>query len=421
MNRCGRLIVLGMILASFLAPKTQAEDPPAIRVVNCNAVIQSSKRGVAENHLSAEDFAALAPGVSWYYNWHFKTDDIPPAGVKMEYIPMVWGDTQERLDGLEAYLAAGNKPRAVFAINEPNLKGQAFITPEQTAKLFLKTKAIADKYKLPVVGPHMALGSAEKDSISADDPIENKKVTYKTMAPFLKAFIHFAGSAKQIDSFGVHGYGNVGEVAWMSNVLTKEFDKPVWVTEYAWPKAADDAEELKYLIQATDLLERSPQVKGYAWFKERDIGNKRISLFEKEPGKLSAIGRAYVTMPVHDADIYYRLPGKLSAGRYFAMRDMLILPTTDSAGIVDMMSERADAKCDYHLQIDTPGQYVVRVRAAGVGGAEFGKNVLRLNHASGNDWKTTEIAIQLDKGLVTFTVQSRERNQRIAWIEFLKP
>jgi hypothetical protein len=101
---------------------------------------------------------------------------------------MVWGGHPLALCRLDQYLASTSpKPPAVFAINEPNLRGQAFLTPRRTAEVYRKVKIITDKYDIPLVGPHMALGSAEKDSITAHDPAENRTITYTFMVPFLKA------------------------------------------------------------------------------------------------------------------------------------------------------------------------------------------------------------------------------------------
>jgi len=39
------------------------------RIVNCDAPVQSRKHGIGVNTMSAADFQALAPGVSWFYDW----------------------------------------------------------------------------------------------------------------------------------------------------------------------------------------------------------------------------------------------------------------------------------------------------------------------------------------------------------------
>ena len=136
----------------------------AARVVPCDQPVKSTKRGVCVNAMDARDFMALSPAVSWFYTWHFTDTVRAPLAADMEFLPMVWGDRPASLTGLEAYLQT-HKPRRILAINEPNLKGQAFISPRQTAELYQKIKAIADLHQIPVVGPNMALGSGAASSI----------------------------------------------------------------------------------------------------------------------------------------------------------------------------------------------------------------------------------------------------------------
>ena len=376
--------------------------PPPIRVVACDAPVQSRKRGVCANHLAAADFAALAPGVSWWYTWFQKPESLPPAGARMEFVPMVWGDRQADLDNLSAYLAAGNRPRAVFAVNEPNLKGQAFISPERTAKVIERTRALADRYGLPTVGPHMAIGSATGDSVTAYDPLERKTTTYTFMVPFVKAALSFLGP-KPLAGTGVHAYGNEGELRWAVGTMAKEFGRPVWLTEFNFWKAASDEEELRYMVRGVDFLERSPDVAGYAWFKERVDGQPRLGLLGPAPGALTPLGRAYVAMPVHDADLYYRLPGRLAASRYVAAEGAEIEPTLSMAATGD------GATLDYNVQVDRAGTF--RLRLVGGGGwASVGGKRASL------DGGTVELA--LAKGPQRVRVALEGRGTSLARIEF---
>jgi hypothetical protein len=80
MKRSSHSPLLAWTLAlAFIS--TAAAAP--IRIVACEEKVPSKKRGICMNTLSASDFRALAPGVSWYYNWHFQSNDRPPAGVNM--------------------------------------------------------------------------------------------------------------------------------------------------------------------------------------------------------------------------------------------------------------------------------------------------------------------------------------------------
>ncbi len=419
--------VLSGCLASALPPNALAADPDkpgAVRIVNCDQTVQSTKRGVCANELSEADFRAMAPGVSWFYNWHFETKDLPPAGVSMEFIPMAWGDRPADVAGLQAYLSrVAKKPRAVLAINEPNLRGQAFIAPQQTAALYQKIKAVADRYNVLVVGPHMALGSGNNDSIKAMDPVQHKEVTYTFMVPFLEAFLSYMGSTP-VPATAFHSYGAYGELKWAVGMMKEKFNRPVWVTEYAQWNAGGADNALKYVMQSTDLLERSPNVAGYAWFKERVDKNPSISLFTKNPGELTPIGQAYVNMPVHDADVYYRVPGRLQAECYVAMDKAEIQPTKDTDGFAFMGSESPGGWLEYNVQVDAAGPYVLRFR---VGGAAGKLEILKGDTLAGqlqaggqSGWQTVETNVDLAVGAQRLRVRCENSNQAINWIEFAR-
>ena len=383
--------------------------------MDCEQAVQSHKRGLCANELSAEDFRAIAPGVSWFYNWHFQPKEAPPKDVPVEFVPMVWSNDAARLEGLTAYLA-GHKARAVLALNEPNLKGQAFITPEESAKSYVAIKVVADPYGIPVIGPHMALGSAAKDSITAEDPIDKKKVTYTFMVPFLKAFLFYADKT-EVHATAFHSYGNIDEMRWAVGMMAKDFARPVWVTEYAQWSAPNAEASRKYLIQATDMMERNPSVEGYAWFKERVKDNSKISLFERTPGKLTPLGEAYVNLPVHDADVYYRLPGKLQAERYVQLDKMEIFPTSDSDGFCHMAMTGASGELIYNVQVDRAGVYSIGLRVGeGAGSVQIGAAPAVVVEKKG--WQTVETALQLVAGAQQLHVKLQGKGVAVNWIEF---
>ena len=424
MKRSVGLLCLGLALTHPLPGRAADAAKTGIRIFNCDQQVQSTKRGVCANELSEQDFRLLAPGVSWFYNWHFDTKNIPPAGIKFDFIPMAWGDRPADLAGLQEYLAkAPRKPRVVLAVNEPNLRGQAFIPPQETAALYRKIKDVADRYGLATVGPNMALGSSDHDSIKAMDPIEGKEIVYTFMGPFLKAFFHFEGEAN-IAATAVHSYQGPGELKWAVDLLHKEFNRPVWVTEYAQWKTGGPDEARKNLMQATDFLERTPYVAGYAWFKERAKDNASISLLSPGGSTLTPLGEAYVGLPVHDADVYYRVPGHLQAENYVAMDKMEINPTQDTNGLAFMGSESADGWLDYNVQVDAAGPYVLKFR---VGGAPGQLDVMRgdavlgkLQTGAQSGWQTVEVPVDLPAGAQKLRVRCAQRSQAINWIEFAR-
>ncbi len=112
-------------------------------------------------------------------------------------------------------------------------------------------------------------------------------------------------------------------------------------------------------------------------------------------GVLTAAGQAYVQMPVHDTNLFYRIPGRLQAERYVTITNMNIAPTTDVDGLADMISTAADGSVDYNIQVDSPGSYLLNFRVAGAigqirvfeGSTLLGaarRNANRLVHGSDN-------------------------------------
>jgi len=255
----------------------------------------SPKRGVCAKGLSAEDFKALAPGVSWWYNWSPTPDTALPAGGP-EFVPMLWGDSPGLWEGLNGSLRENPHPRVILAINEPNLKSQANLSPEAAAKAWLRVKTIVDQRGIPLVGPQLALGSDAKESIQAHDPIQKKDVTYGWMGAYLDAFNFFLPHGVSL-TVGVHPYGNVGELKWAVAEMAKRTGHPVWVTEFNEWKAASEEAEIEYMKEAVAFLEASPDVAGYAWFMARTLGQPTHSLLAPESGRLTRLGEAYVSFP----------------------------------------------------------------------------------------------------------------------------
>ncbi len=412
-------VVLGLS-ATFNFARAASPVPAGVRIVPCDQPVKSAKRGVCMNEMSGADFMALSPSVSWWYNWHYADTQNPPKAANMEFLPMAWGARPEDLAGLKTYLA-NHKPSHILTLNEPNLKGQAFITPQQTADFYKQVKAVADGYKIPVVGPHMALGSGTGDSITAMDPIEKKEVTYTFMVPFVKAFMNYAGEG-EVGAVAAHSYGNFGELNWMTGMLHDTFQRPVWVTEFANWNASSPEDERDYLIQSVDLFERSPFVQGYAWFKERVNDNPKISLLDKESGKLTMLGDAYVHMPVHDPNVFYRLPGRLQAESFLTMEKPNIGLTKDGDGFLDIAPE-GNSTIDYNIAVERAGQFSLGFRCKTAQGTKFdvlsGDKVLASATAQTDGWQTATTSVTLPKGTQTIGVRP-SAFAHLNWMEFDK-
>ena len=421
--------ILTAAVAGVAVPALGADTPatmPAakVRVVACDVQVQSKKRGLCANDMSAEDFKAIAPGVSWYYTWNFEQTDNAkvPAGVNVEFVPMVWGNAPEQLEGLKKYLKTGAKPRAILAINEPNLKGQAFITPEETAALYKKIKAVGDEYKIEVVGPNMSLGSAKPDSITAVDPIDKKETTYTFMVPFLKAFQYYLGK-EEMPAIGWHTYGEMGEFKWAIGQMGDEFAKPMWVTEYAYWKTGNPEGEIRYMIEATDLMERSPKVAAYAWFKERVNENRKLSILGKEPGTLTPLGKFYVNMPAHDSEVYYQIPGKLEAAKYATADEVAAAPSREKDTMLEIVASNGGGNLCYNINVPAAGEYTVDIRTTQGGDLlilDSNKKELADLTVANKGWQTVTATVKLPAGPQTLRLYPDSGGQAFTWLEFKK-
>jgi hypothetical protein len=407
------LLLLAVVFCSQVLAQTQ--------IVNCDAPVQSRKRGIAVNPpMSAADFEAVAPGVSWYYNWG-ATPMAKPADVTMDFLPMAWNGASSFQTALTSYLAAGNRPWRVFALNEPNLRGQAFMTPSNSAVTFKQVKAICDPYNIPVIAPHMAIGSATSDSITnCYDPIMGSNVDYTFQEPFLNAFLYYCGATTPA-GLSTHSYGGFGEITWILGTMHTDYPtQKVWMTEFNH-SATSDAAALANLIPSVDYCERTPWVEGYSWFMSRLSGDPHNSLLSGS-GVLTPTGQAYVQMPVHDTNLFYRIPGRLQAERYVTLNQMNIAPTADADGLADMISAATFASVDYNIQVDSPGSYLLNFRVAGAIGqikVLEGSTLLGTASAPQTNWSTVSTTVLLAAGTQTLHVVLLANAQKLNWMEFV--
>ncbi len=411
-----------LLLATDLTSQVLAQT----QIVNCDAPVQSRKRGIAVNTMSSADFLALGPGVSWFYDWGVNNWSVP-TNAAMSYIPMAWNGTSGFQTSLSAYLAAGNQPWRVFAINEPNLTTQADMTPSNTAVAFKQVKAICDPYNIPVICPHMAEGTAASQSITAYDPIQGSNVTYTTEEPFLKAFFSYCSSNTPATPEGIsdHSYAGYGDLTYWTGLMHSDFPtQTVWVTEFNPSNGGNPsaATVLLNLIQSVDYCERTPWIEGYSWFMSRITGDTNDSLLTTSSGVLTPAGQAYVEMPVHQTNLYYHIPGRLQAERYVTETNMNIAPTTDTNGLADMISTAVAASVDYNIEVDAAGNYPMNFRVSGpVGLIRIYTNGTLIGQVSSTQtsWSTVSTTVPLAAGLQTLHVVLFANGQYLNWMEFL--
>ena len=268
---------------------TTTTDPPA----------KSPKRGLAYDLNDPADFSAIAPGVSWWYNWYFTTSAAPGLSTanELEFIPMLWGyNAESDYVALETWLLSHPEVNDVLVMNEPNLVDQANITPQDAVSHWLRYEEFQAEMltthgrSIRLIGPAMTWGTM----VDYADPVD-------WLDAFYVAFNASEGRNPTIDALGFHwyDYGLDDQLARLEG-----YGKSFWVTELAnWhtePGWTIDTPEkqLETMQEMVAVCEGREDVERYAWFIGRwDPDPHHTSIFGAAPGELTALGAAYLDQP----------------------------------------------------------------------------------------------------------------------------
>ncbi|GAB3225086.1 hypothetical protein GCM10027423_61290 [Spirosoma arcticum] len=238
---------------------------------------------------------ALAPGLSWWYNWYHKPDAGAAAvypGLGVDYVPMQWG---RQLDGqpftadqLAATIPAGTT--YLLGFNEPNFRSQANLTPTQAAALWPMLEDVARRRNLKLVSPAVNY---------CGDCVSENGTTYYSPTQYLDAFFAACPTCR-VDYIAVHTY--VCEERWLREKIgeLRKYNKPIWLTEFSCGDMPHSqitlATQKKYLTDAVNYLENEPAVFRYAWFSGRNNEIPNINLLGNS-GQLTELGQLYVSLP----------------------------------------------------------------------------------------------------------------------------
>jgi hypothetical protein len=247
------------------------------------------KRGVAYGFDPAggdRDLAALAPGVTWFYNWSSsppKTVAATFASAGVEYVPMIWGGTFD-VDDVVKKIPAGSK--YLLGFNEPNFvnQNQANLTPTEAAALWPKVESIADQRNLTIVSPAVNYCGG---TCNVADPVE-----------WLDQFFAACKNCR-VDHVAVHWYACDGSaLTWYLDKF-KKYGKPLWLTEFSCGDQGTQpvSKQQSYMKDALALLEKDPAVFRYSWFSGRTTSIANVNLLGAA-GVLTDLGKDYLSLPV---------------------------------------------------------------------------------------------------------------------------
>jgi hypothetical protein len=285
-------ILLAVLIASCgkedSAP-TQTPDPPT-------QIEKSPKRGLAYNLTNSADLDTLKSGVSWWYNWYFKTD--APSGYysdyQMEFIPMLWGgNSANDYVQVKNFILAHPEIDYLLVLNEPNLTDQANQTPAQAAAEWVKYEQVksdlaALERTIYLVGPAMNWGTMT----DYWDPVV-------WLDAFYAAYRASNGNRDpEIDYLAFHWY-DYGLASQLDRL--KKYDKKIWITEMAnWNAQINSYQkQAEQMTEMVSICESRDDVFRYAWFIGRGTypDDRYTYLFTPTPGELTLLGTLYISLP----------------------------------------------------------------------------------------------------------------------------
>ncbi len=267
---------------------TQIQNPPT-------QIDKSPKRGIAYDLTNPADLDALKEGVSWWYNWYFKTSAEADyhTNYQMDFIPMLWGGNTSEADMIQVknFILNHLEIEYLLVMNEPNLTDQANRTPAQAAVDWIKYEQVvnelaAQQRTVYLVGPAMTWGTM---------------TDYWDPVVWLDAFYNAyrqsnGGRDPQIDYLAFHWY-DYGLEAQLDRL--NKYGKEIWITEMAnWNEQINSYEkQAQQMQQMVAICENRDNVFRYAWFIGRGAENKYTNLFNPGPGDLNDLGKLYISLP----------------------------------------------------------------------------------------------------------------------------
>ncbi len=379
---------------------------------------KSEKRGLSYGHHSTADLQALAPGLSWYYNWYHQPE---PSVINtyddynFDYVPMAWNGAFDK-QAMHDFLSTHPNVKYILGWNEPNFIDQANMTPSQAAAMWPDIEELADEFGLEIVGPAVNY---------CGNCVSENGTTYTDPIKYLDDFFTACDGCR-VDHIAIHCYmANVSALQWYVG-LFKKYEKPIWLTEFAaWEGDVTLEQQKSFMVGAVDYLENDPDVFRYAWFTGRHTGAPYIGVLNGS-GVLTDLGKIYVNMPTHDPDAFTLLPAKIEAENYNRMDGILLELTQDVSGIANVGYIDAADWMEYNVDVPADGTYYITARIASNRDGSIqitsdGTTLTSLpftNTGGYQIWKTFKISVALEAGQQTLRFKANTNGFNLNWIEF---
>jgi len=217
--------------------------------------------------------------VHWNYAW--SPDIAPNQSHDIDFMPMMWGANEARLQGLADRDWSGTK--RFLGFNEPDSPQQSNVPVNVAVERWKYLEAL----NVSLVSP------------SAAQP----------MGDWFAAFMERAeADCLRVDAIGAHWYGppNLNDLVRKMTLLYELYQRPILLTEFAvadWQATTVEDNRytpervLRFLQEAITWLEETTWMDGYAWFNfgvDRPQGWSS-ALFDRD-GNPTALGAYYASV-----------------------------------------------------------------------------------------------------------------------------
>jgi RNA polymerase sigma factor (sigma-70 family) len=252
-------------------PRKPAPPPPASK----------AKKGVAAWAFTGAGQALAQSGASWYYTWSAS----PAVGVSRaggpRFVPLIWGAANVTAGTLSQVRGEGPD---LLSFNEPDMSGQANMSPAQALSLWPQLMATGLRLGSPAVATGGATPGGWLDQFMSGAAARGYRVNFITLHWYGSDFAT-GPAVSQLESYlqAVHA----------------RYHKPIWLTEFALanfggsPQTPSRPQQAAFLTAATAMLQRLSYVQRYAWFGlEATPTDGSMGLFRSGP-VVTTVGRAF--------------------------------------------------------------------------------------------------------------------------------
>ena len=245
------------------------------------APASNTNKGVAAWAFPGAGQALAQSGASWYYTWSAS----PAVGVSSpagpRFVPLIWGAANVNAGTLSQVRSEGPD---LLSFNEPDMSGQANMSPAQALSLWPQLMATGLRLGSPAVATGGATPGGWLDQFMSAATARGYRVNFITLHWYGADFAT-GPAVSQLESYlqAVHA----------------RYHKPIWLTEFALanfggsPQTPSRPQQAAFLTAATAMLQRLSYVQRYAWFGlQATPTDGSMGLFRSGPA-VTTVGRAF--------------------------------------------------------------------------------------------------------------------------------